>query len=80
MRTPVLMPVLGYNMNEGRIAVWRKNVGDAIRRGEAIADVETDKTTVEFESLVSGTLVEIVHAAGEDVPVGTVIAYLEVEG
>ena len=56
MRTPVLMPVLGYDMTEGRIGSWLKSVGDAVERGEAIAEVETEKATVEFESLVGGTL------------------------
>ena len=79
MRTPVLMPVLGYDMTEGRIGSWLKSVGDAVERGEAIAEVETEKATVEFESLVGGTLAEIVHEAGETVPIGAVIAYIEAD-
>lgn len=71
------MPVLGYDMTEGRIASWLKAVGDDVNRGEAIAEVETDKATVEFESLVSGRLVEILHKAGANVSVGDVIAYIE---
>ena len=47
------------------------------QRGEAIAEIETDKTTVEMEAMATGTLVEIVHDAGSEVAVGGVIAYLE---
>jgi pyruvate dehydrogenase E2 component (dihydrolipoamide acetyltransferase) len=80
MRTPILMPVLGYDMTEGRIAAWLKGIGDPVRRGEAIAEIETENATVEFESLASGTMVEIVHEAGESVLIGAVIAYLEAVG
>ncbi len=80
MRTAILMPVLGYDMAEGRIAGWLKDVGDEVSRGEAIAEIETDKATVEFESLASGRLVEILHGAGESVAVGAVIGYLESGG
>lgn len=48
-------------------------------RGEAIAEVETEKATVEFESLLGGTLAEIVHEAGATVPIGAVIAYIEAD-
>ena len=73
------MPNLGYDMEQGRIASWLKDVGDRVERGEPLAEVETDKTTVEMESLASGTLVEIVCPAGSEAPVGAVIAYLESE-
>jgi pyruvate/2-oxoglutarate dehydrogenase complex dihydrolipoamide acyltransferase (E2) component len=71
------MPNLGYDMEEGKIASWLKAVGDRVERGEPIAEIETDKTTVEMESLVAGTLAEIVEAEGATVAVGAVIAYLE---
>ena len=61
----------------GKIAVWLKNVGDPVERGEVIAEIETDKATVEMESLQSGTLVEIVAEVGSELPVGDVIAYIE---
>jgi pyruvate dehydrogenase E2 component (dihydrolipoamide acetyltransferase) len=77
VRLPILMPVLGYDMTEGRIVAWHKSVGDAVRRGEPIADVETDKATMAFESIASGILVEIVHSAGDVVSVGAEIAYLD---
>ncbi len=76
-RVPVELPKLGYDMETGRIAAWMRGVGDAVKRGDVIAEIETDKATVEMESLASGTLVEIVHNPGEELPVGTVIGYLE---
>lgn len=77
MRVEVAMPNLGYDMEEGKIASWLKAVGDRVERGEPIAEIETDKTTVEMESLAAGTLAEIVEAEGSTVAVGAVIAYLE---
>ncbi len=71
------MPNLGYDMETGRIARWLKAVGDQVERGEPIAEVETDKATVEMEAVASGRLAEIVAEAGSDVVVGEVIAYLE---
>ncbi len=73
------MANLGYDMESGKIAGWLKEVGDTIERGEAIAEVETDKATVEMEALQSGTLAEIVAEVGTEVPVGQVIGYLESE-
>jgi pyruvate/2-oxoglutarate dehydrogenase complex dihydrolipoamide acyltransferase (E2) component len=61
VRVDVTMPNLGYDMAEGTVAAWMKQVGDAVEPGEVIAEIETDKTTVEMESLASGKLTEIVH-------------------
>jgi pyruvate dehydrogenase E2 component (dihydrolipoamide acetyltransferase) len=80
MRVDVTMPNLGYDMEEGTVATWLKQAGDAVERGEVIAEIETDKTTVEMEALATGTLAEIVHPAGSTVAVGEVIAFLETEG
>ncbi|MEJ7749791.1 MAG: lipoyl domain-containing protein [Candidatus Limnocylindrales bacterium] len=76
-RIPIEMPKLGYDMEAGKIGAWIKKVGDSIRRGEVIAEIETDKSTVEMEATGSGTLAEIVHDAGADVTVGETIAWLE---
>ena len=76
-RIPIEMPKLGYDMETGVVAGWLKQVGDAIQRGDAIAEIETDKSTVEMEAVASGTLAEIVHAAGDEVPVGEPIAFIE---
>ena len=78
MRIPVHMPKLGYDMTEGRIESWLVPVGGEVRRGEPLAEIETDKIVIEMESLATGTLVEIVQPAGEDmIPVGEVIGYLD---
>ena len=79
MRVEVAMPNLGYDMEEGKIASWLKSVGDTVSRGDVIAEIETDKTTVEMEAMNAGTLVEIVQAEGATVAVGGVIAYLETD-
>jgi pyruvate dehydrogenase E2 component (dihydrolipoamide acetyltransferase) len=79
MRAEILMPSLGYDMESGRIGEWLKHVGDRIERGEPIAEIETDKATIEMEALHSGTLTQIVVAAGQEAALGEVIAYLETE-
>jgi pyruvate dehydrogenase E2 component (dihydrolipoamide acetyltransferase) len=76
-RIAIEMPNLGYDTDRGRLAGWLKRVGDQIARGEAVAEVETEKATVEIEALVAGTLVEIVRDAGDEVPVGEPIGWLE---
>lgn len=76
-RIPIEMPRLGYDMERGKIGGWLKKVGDEINRGDVVAEIETDKSTVEMEATASGTLTEIVHAAGAEVAVGEPIAWLE---
>jgi len=79
MRVEVKMPNLGYDMETGTISAWTRSVGDQVERGDVLAEIETDKTTVEMEAMATGTLTEIVHDVGAEVPVGDVIAYLEVD-
>ncbi len=75
------MPALSPTMEEGTLAKWLKQEGDAIEPGDIIAEIETDKATMEFESIDEGTLGKILVAEGtENVAVGTVIAMLEGEG
>src|SRR5262245_48248674 len=76
-RIPIEMPRLGYDMETGKVASWVRNVGDSVKRGEVIAEIETEKSTVEMEALSDGTLVEQTLAPGTEVPVGTVIGYLD---
>jgi pyruvate/2-oxoglutarate dehydrogenase complex dihydrolipoamide acyltransferase (E2) component len=78
VRVEITMPTLGYDMEAGKIAAWLVAVGDTVQRGQPIAEIETDKATVEMESLQSGTLAEIVRAAGAEVEIGQTIAYMEV--
>jgi pyruvate/2-oxoglutarate dehydrogenase complex dihydrolipoamide acyltransferase (E2) component len=76
-RVAIEMPRFGYDMETGTIAAWVKQVGDRVSRGEVIAEIETEKSTVEMEATASGTLVEQALEPGKEVPVGTVIGYLE---
>ena len=76
-RIVIQMPKLGYDMETGKVGGWIKKVGDEIARGDVIAEIETDKSTVEMEATASGNLAEIVHYAGAEVPVGETIAWIE---
>lgn len=77
MRIPIEMPQLGFDQDSARIAGWLKQVGDAVERGDGVAEIETEKVTAELPALDAGRLVEIVHDAGDVVAVGEVIGYLE---
>jgi pyruvate/2-oxoglutarate dehydrogenase complex dihydrolipoamide acyltransferase (E2) component len=76
-RTAITMPNLGFDTTHGVLVAWLKAVGDHVDRGEAIAEVETEKATVEMEAQTGGTIVEIVQPGGTEVEVGAVIAWLE---
>lgn len=76
-RIAIEMPRLGYDMETGKVSGWLKKVGDQISRGDVIAEIETDKSTVEMEATASGTLAEIVQDAGAEVAVGETIAWLD---
>lgn len=76
-RIPIEMPKLGYDMESGKVAAWLKKVGDRVERGDVIAEIETEKSTVEMEATSAGTIAEIVAEAGAELPVGQVIAYLD---
>jgi pyruvate dehydrogenase E2 component (dihydrolipoamide acetyltransferase) len=74
------MPSLGADMSSGKLVAWRKKAGDRIERGDIVADIDTDKATIEVESYVSGVLDRTLVAPGETVPVGTVMAVIREEG
>jgi pyruvate dehydrogenase E2 component (dihydrolipoamide acetyltransferase) len=74
------MPRLSDSMEEGRIIRWLKGVGELITLGEHLVEIETDKATVDYEADMSGTLVEIVAAEGEELPVGALIARIALDG
>ena len=76
MATSIVMPQMGYDMQEGTVVRWYKQEGDPVARGEVIADIETDKATVEFEAYTSGVLRKIVVDAGIAIPVGQLIAVI----
>lgn len=76
MATEVVMPRMGYEMERGTVVSWLKHEGDAVARGEAIAEIETDKAVFEFEAPASGSLLRIVVTEGASVLVGKAIAYI----
>ena len=80
MATNVVMPQMGYDMREGTVVRWYKQEGETVDRGEVIADIETDKATVEFEAYTGGVLGRIVAEAGVAVPVGQLIAIITEPG
>ncbi len=80
MAFEVVMPQLGLTMTEGTVVKWIKKVGDAVKTGEALFEVETDKVVQEVPSTDSGVLSKVVVEEGKAVPIGTVIAYLTAPG
>lgn len=80
MASNVLMPKMGYDMTEGKILRWIKNEGDTVKKGEAVAEIQTEKVNIEIEAFDSGVLAKILHQAGEDVPVGDPIAVIAQPG
>jgi pyruvate dehydrogenase E2 component (dihydrolipoamide acetyltransferase) len=81
MPTNILMPALSPTMEAGKLAKWLKKEGDAIKSGDVIAEIETDKATMEVEAVEEGTLSKILVAEGsEDVPVNQPIAVLLEDG
>jgi pyruvate dehydrogenase E2 component (dihydrolipoamide acetyltransferase) len=77
----ILMPALSPTMEKGNLAKWLKKEGDAVKTGDVIAEIETDKATMEYEAVDDGTLAKIVVPEGtSDVPVNQLIAVLAQEG
>src|SRR4030095_13216081 len=72
----VRMPKLSDTMTDGVVAKWHKKVGDKVKSGDLLADIETDKATMEFESFQDGVLMHIGVDAGKSVPVDSVLAIL----
>ncbi|RTY86601.1 pyruvate dehydrogenase complex dihydrolipoamide acetyltransferase [Flavobacterium sp. GT3R68] len=80
MATVIKMPRLSDTMTEGTVATWLKKVGDKIKEGDILAEIETDKATMEFESFDSGTLLHIGIPEGETAPVDSLLAIIGEEG
>jgi pyruvate dehydrogenase E2 component (dihydrolipoamide acetyltransferase) len=76
----ILMPRLSDTMTEGVIAGWHKKVGDAVKKGELLADIETDKATMELESYKNGKLLYIGAQKGDKVPVNALLCIIGEEG
>src|SRR6516165_1853603 len=81
MASNILMPALSPTMEKGNLAKWLKKEGDKIKSGDVIAEIETDKATMEYEAVDDGTLAKIIVPEGtQDVAVNSVIAVLANEG
>ena len=80
MATVITMPRLSDTMTEGTVATWLKKVGDKISEGDILAEIETDKATMEFESFNSGTLLHIGIPEGDTAPVDSLLAIIGEEG
>ncbi|WP_339692792.1 biotin/lipoyl-containing protein [uncultured Parasphingorhabdus sp.] len=75
------MPALSSTMEKGTLAKWLVAIGDAVKSGDVIAEIETDKATMEFEAVDEGRIASLLIAEGtDDVPVGTIIATMAEDG
>jgi pyruvate dehydrogenase E2 component (dihydrolipoamide acetyltransferase) len=80
MEEVVLMPRLSDTMTEGVIASWNKNVGDTVKKGEVLAEIETDKATMELESYKNGTLLHVGAQKGEKIAVNDLLCIIGEKG
>src|SRR3978361_287329 len=81
MATEILMPALSPTMTEGKLSKWLKKVGDDVKSGDVIAEIETDKATMEVEAVDEGKILKIfVDEGTENVKVNAVIAVLLQDG
>ncbi|MDW8120240.1 MAG: biotin/lipoyl-containing protein, partial [Chloroflexota bacterium] len=76
MAVTVVMPQMGYDMREGKVVKWLKREGETVRRGEPLAEIETDKAVVEMPASGEGVVRKILVAEGTTVPVGKAIAII----
>jgi pyruvate dehydrogenase E2 component (dihydrolipoamide acetyltransferase) len=74
------MPKMGDAMEEGTLVKWLKSEGDEVSEGDPIAEIETDKVTLELEAEDAGTLAQLIADEGQDIPVGEAIAFIQGEG
>mgnify|MGYP001154716433 CR=1 FL=1 len=80
MAQPVIMPKLGQTVEEATILKWHKKVGDTIKKGDVLFEIETDKAVLEVESFFEGTLLHIAVKEGETVPVTSTVAFIGMSG
>ncbi len=76
MAEAVQMPKLGFDMAEGTLISWSKQVGDTVDKGDVLAEIETDKATIEIETTAGGTILKLLADPGDVLPVGSTIAYV----
>src|SRR5712691_11136338 len=80
MATQVVMPKLSPTMEEGQLSRWLKKEGDKVSMGEPLAEIDTDKATMEMQSLANGVLLKILVNEGDSAPLGDPIAIVGAEG
>jgi pyruvate/2-oxoglutarate dehydrogenase complex dihydrolipoamide acyltransferase (E2) component len=80
MKVNVVVPQLGPNMFEATVVTWLKEVGSSVQKGEALAEVMTDKVNIDVEAPATGTLVEIFAKAGESMEVEGLMGVIEAAG
>src|SRR6266699_6754654 len=76
MATKVHMEALSPTMEEGRLVKWTKQEGDAVKTGDTLAEVETDKAVMELVARADGQLIKVLVPEGSTVPVGNVVAWI----
>ncbi len=76
MATKVHMEALSPTMEEGRLVKWTKHEGDAVKSGDTLAEVETDKAVMELVARADGQLLKVLVAEGATVPVGNIVAWM----
>ena len=76
----IVMPKLGFDMREGVLVTWLKDVGDSVEKGEVVAEIESDKATLELEAQAGGTLLKLLADEGDVVPIGDNLAIVGEEG
>jgi pyruvate dehydrogenase E2 component (dihydrolipoamide acetyltransferase) len=80
MAEPIIMPKLGFDMAEGKLVNWTVQIGQTIKKGDVIAEIETDKATIEIETTVEGTVLQLLAVSGDIVAVGSPIGYVGAAG
>ncbi len=79
MPIEIKIPAVGESITEVQISEWLKSEGDSVKQDEAIAVIDSEKTTLDLPAPQNGRLVKILHQAGETVAVGAVVAHMEAE-
>lgn len=77
MKTTIKMPRVGDTVDEVYLVAWKKNVGEAVAKGEILMEVETDKATVEVPSPIEGTVIQLLFAEGDEIKTGDPIVVCE---
>src|SRR5277367_6519904 len=80
MLIEIKIPAVGESITEVQINEWLKSEGDVVKQDEALAVIDSEKTTFDLPAPQSGKLAKFLHQAGETVAVGTVVAHMEAEG